>query len=72
MDKIFEIFKTLNRRDEMETTGIGLSLVRKIVETYDGKVWVESIPGQGSTFYFTLPVKEIGAANEKLSADIAR
>jgi signal transduction histidine kinase len=71
LDKIFRIFQTLNRRDEIESTGIGLSLVRKIVETYDGKVWVESRPGQGSTFYFTLPAQDSGVVNEKLPANSA-
>jgi signal transduction histidine kinase len=71
LDKIFRIFQTLNRRDEIESTGIGLSLVRKIVETYNGKVWVESRPGEGSTFFFTLPQQETGVSNEKLPAYIA-
>jgi signal transduction histidine kinase len=72
LDKIFRIFQTLNRRDEIESTGIGLSLVRKIVETYEGKVWVESRPGEGSTFFFTLPIQETGVVYEKLPADSAR
>jgi signal transduction histidine kinase len=72
LKKIFQIFKTLNRRDEMESTGIGLALVRKIVETYNGKVWVESRPGEGSTFYFMLPAPKTGAEHEKLSANTAR
>lgn len=54
-DKIFQIFQTLNPRDEIESTGIGLSIVKKIIELYNGKLWIESIPGEGSTFYFTLP-----------------
>jgi len=69
-EKIFQIFQTLTRRDELESTGIGLSLVRKIVEAYDGKVWVESKPGEGSTFFFTLPKQEIGVKYEKLEANI--
>ncbi|MDD3364474.1 MAG: ATP-binding protein, partial [Syntrophomonas sp.] len=54
-DNIFTIFKTLKPRDEFESTGIGLTIVKKIVEIYGGKVWVESKLGEGSTFYFTLP-----------------
>ncbi|MBN2019470.1 MAG: PAS domain-containing protein [Sedimentisphaerales bacterium] len=55
--KIFEIFQTLVPRDKTESTGIGLTIVKKIVETYGGKVWVTSVPGTGSTFFFTLPKK---------------
>lgn len=53
--KIFEIFQMLSLRDVTENVGIGLSVVKKIVELYDGQVWVESKLGQGSTFFFTLP-----------------
>jgi len=54
-EKIFQLFQTLAPRDDCESTGIGLSLVKKIVETYGGTVWVESARGEGSTFFFTLP-----------------
>ncbi len=54
-DRIFRIFQTLAPRDEFESTGIGLTLVRKIVEMYGGRVWVRSEVGRGSTFFFTLP-----------------
>lgn len=54
-EKIFEIFQTLAPRDKTENTGIGLTIVKKIVEMYGGKVWVTSSVGQGSTFFFTLP-----------------
>ena len=54
-DKVFVMFQTLARRDEFESTGIGLAMVKKTVELYGGTVWVESTPGQGSTFHFTMP-----------------
>jgi two-component system sensor kinase FixL len=53
--KIFKIFQTLSSRDRANSTGIGLSIVKKIVELNAGIVWVESEPGKGSTFFFTLP-----------------
>ena len=63
-DKIFQIFQTLTARDEHESTGIGLTLVKKIIRLYGGSVWVESQTDQGSTFFFTLPKK--GEKHEKL------
>lgn len=53
-EKIFKMFQTLTPRDELETTGIGLAIVKKIVELYGGQIWVASELGQGSTFHFTL------------------
>jgi signal transduction histidine kinase len=54
-ERIWGIFQTLESRDKIEGTGIGLSVVRKIVETRGGRAWVESSPGQGATFRFTWP-----------------
>jgi PAS domain S-box-containing protein len=53
--KIFQIFQTLKPRDEFESTGIGLSVVKRIVELHHGRIWVESEVGRGTTFWFTLP-----------------
>jgi signal transduction histidine kinase len=56
-DKIWGLFQTLERRDKVESTGIGLSVVRKIVESHGGRAWVESELGRGATFKFTWPVE---------------
>ena len=54
-ERIFQMFQTLSPKDEFESTGIGLTVIKKIVELYEGKIWVESKLGAGSTFFFTLP-----------------
>ncbi len=59
--KVWEIFQTLNPRDNIEGTGIGLSIVQKIVLGKGGRVWLESDQGAGATFFFTWPRSEAGA-----------
>jgi PAS domain S-box-containing protein len=54
-DKVFVIFQTLQSRDKVESTGVGLAIVKKIVEDKGGRVWVESSLGHGASFYFSWP-----------------
>jgi signal transduction histidine kinase len=69
-EKIFQLFQTLASRDESESTGIGLTIIKKIVEMYGGKTWVQSQVGEGSTFFFILPKQEMGVTNEALQAGV--
>ncbi len=71
-ERVFRIFQTLSPRDEFESTGVGLTVVKKIVELYGGRIWIESKIGKGSTFFFTLSKQEVeaGGKNEKLQANI--
>ena len=69
-DKIFQIFQTLSPRDEYESTGIGLTVIKKIIELYGGRIWVESKIGEGSTFFLTFPTKEMVVKHAQFQSNI--
>jgi signal transduction histidine kinase len=66
-NQIFRVFSRLHGQD-ISGHGIGLALAQKVVETNGGKIWVESEPGVGSTFYFAIPQEQVGEKSSKATS----
>jgi light-regulated signal transduction histidine kinase (bacteriophytochrome) len=67
-ERIFMMFHALEVKEEVHGTGVGLTVVKKIVELYGGRIWLESEVGRGSTFFFTFPKQKTAVKNEELVA----
>jgi signal transduction histidine kinase len=56
--RIFTVFQRLHHQEPYPKPGVGLAICKRIIERHSGKIWVDSAPGQGATFFFTLPAAE--------------
>ena len=70
-EKVFQIFQTVSSGHDGESTGVGLTVVKKIIELYGGRVWIESEFGEGSTFFFTLPKQKMEVDQTRLEVNLA-
>ena len=71
-EKVFQMFQTAVSGRDGESTGVGLTVVKKIIELYGGRIWIESEFGEGTTFFFTLPKQKIEAGVKELEVNLAQ